>query len=776
MIMNLVNRTTLILLIVSIFYSCNSSESTVETINDFNKAVANAQPGDEIVLKNGVWTDAEFLFEANGTAEQPITLKAEEKGKVFIEGESNLSIAGSHLVIEGLVFRNGYTPSNEVISFMKDDGVYAYNTRLTECVIDNFNHSERFETNTWVAIYGKNNRVDHCYFVDKRNQGVTLTVRLIDTLCQNNNHVIDHNYFGYRQNLGSNGGETMRIGTSHYSLSNSGTVVEANYFDRCDGEVEIVSNKSCGNIFKNNTFFECRGTLSYRHGNDNISEGNFFLGNGKDNTGGIRIINKRNKAINNYFYGLKGYRFGGALVIMNGVPNSPINRYHQVVGGEFMNNSFIDCDHIQLCAGSDAERSLAPADSKIEGNLFYHSSKDKIFTVYDDISGIAFKNNYVSSNIQPLKVDGVDKAELALKLNENNIYVLQNSDLSNVGCTLKAPVANSSNTGVSWYPIEEKEMAFGTGNKITVEPGLNTLVDAIENSKSGDVIVLKGGQEYKVKKKIQIGHPITIISDSDEKPLIRSGKSSLFTIENGGSLKLNGLAFDGQYALDKSGNTIISTSPYSMNRNYKLIVEDCHVYDLDINHSFSFIKVFKNTKADSLVIRNCVFENVTGDVVALNKETEELGIYNAEYVIYENSVFKDVQGTALNVLRGGSDESTFAPIVSVNHCVFDNVGHGKRNKIKSSLYFHGVQVLSVSNSIFTDSKPVQLYLTNGEPITTITNCSFDVSNGIISNNQPYTKKKIYQVAPEFAEGSYTLSSDSKLIGAATDGNNIGLRN
>ena len=31
----------------------------------------------------------------------------------------------------------------------------------------------------------------------------------------------------------------MRIGTSHYSLSYSNSIVEHNYFDRCDGEHEI---------------------------------------------------------------------------------------------------------------------------------------------------------------------------------------------------------------------------------------------------------------------------------------------------------------------------------------------------------------------------------------------------------------------------------------------------------------------------------------------------------------------------------------------------------
>ena len=55
--------------------------------------------------------------------------------------------------------------------------------------------------------------------------------------------------------FGSNGGETLRIGTSHYSLSDSFTVVENNYFERTNGEVEIISVKSGKNQIRNNVFF-----------------------------------------------------------------------------------------------------------------------------------------------------------------------------------------------------------------------------------------------------------------------------------------------------------------------------------------------------------------------------------------------------------------------------------------------------------------------------------------------------------------------------------------
>ena len=43
--------------------------------------------------------------------------------------------------------------------------------------------------------------------------------------------------------------------------------MEQNFFDRCDGELEIISSKSCDNIYRGNTFLNCAGMLTLRHGN-----------------------------------------------------------------------------------------------------------------------------------------------------------------------------------------------------------------------------------------------------------------------------------------------------------------------------------------------------------------------------------------------------------------------------------------------------------------------------------------------------------------------------
>ena len=157
-------------------FTPSPSSNLVHTVEEFEAKLKQVQPGDSIVLANGVWTDAELLFEANGTAENPITLTVEEMGKVILSGESNLRIAGDHLIVKGLVFKNGHTPTNAVISFRKSREKMANNCRLTECVIDNYNNPERQVQDYWITIFGKNNRIDHNHIAGKKNLGVTMIV------------------------------------------------------------------------------------------------------------------------------------------------------------------------------------------------------------------------------------------------------------------------------------------------------------------------------------------------------------------------------------------------------------------------------------------------------------------------------------------------------------------------------------------------------------------------------------------------------------------------
>ena len=695
----------------------------VDTPTTYEMALKRVKAGDSIVLANGTWNNFEILFKGEGSKQKPITLKAQTKGKVFLTGQSNLRLAGKYLVVSGLVFKNGYTPSSEVISFRKNKNELAFNSRVTEVVIDNFSNPDRFESDYWVGIYGQYNRFDHNHLVGKRNKGVTVAVRLTTENSQENHHRIDHNYFGPRPIFGSNGGETLRIGTSHHSLTNSFTTVENNYFDRCNGEVEIVSVKSGKNNIVNNTFFESRGTLTLRHGNGNLIENNVFFGNGVDHTGGIRVINRDQIVRNNYLEGLTGYRFGSGLTIMNGVPNSSINRYHQVVNAQIENNTLINIDHVHLAAGSDAERSAVPKNSVIKNNLFFNDTGKAPFSVFDDISGITFSNN-ISNKLTDNKIaSGITEKNLVLQRADNGLlYPISDND--GIGVSKNLQPTQKNQTGTSWYAKAEPDVAFESGKTTTVKAGGESLYKAIKQANSGDILILDDGN-YTIDKIVKLDKTVSIKAKNRHQVTLEFGRSTLFEINNGGSLSIDGVVVSGKSSADYSGNTFVRTAKWGMFKNYRFAMKNSVIKDLNVNHSFHFLDSGSRAFAQSIDVENNIFENITGDIFRLNKEIDDLGIYNVEYLNVINNTFRNVEGMLVNLYRGGSDESTFGPHILLKDNTINNVGNGKRNKSKSAIILHGVQVSTIESNTFVKSGLINIEHTVGEPKTSVKNNTFN---------------------------------------------------
>ncbi len=721
----------LTLALVAIALAANQArgaETLVGNQQEYGAAVESAEPGDTIILANGVWRDFEILFTGHGRAGEPITLTAETRGEVIISGRSNLRLAGEHLVVSGLVFRDGHTPTNTVIAFRRTRGDLARHSRVTETVIDHFNNPERFETDFWVMMYGRHNRFDHNHLEGKSNAGVTMAVRLDSEESRRNHHRIDHNYFGPRPVLGSNGGETLRIGTSAWSRMNSFTVVENNYFDRCNGEVEIISSKSGGNVFRGNVFHESQGTLTLRHGHGNTVENNVFLGNRVSHTGGIRVINRDQAVRNNYLQGLTGHRFGGALVVMNGVPNSPINRYDQVDGAIIENNSIIDSDHIELAAGSDEERSAPPINSVFRSNLVHNSDDRSIFSAYDDLSGIDFQANVIHESVAPEANppepgDEFVYSSIALRRSANGLLHPASEEFNGIGVPRDLAVLDREATGVSWYPKPGPEVRFGFGQTREIDPGLDSIFDAVAEARAGDTISLSPG-EYLESKIVVVDRPLAILAPTGE-ATIEFERTALFEIVDGGGLRLDGLTLSGKSAPDVTGNSAIRTSRYSMVSPYVLELENVTVSDLNSNHSFNFFSPAKHTFASLIQIANSRFRNITGDVLALELETEDIGIYNAETVTIRDSTFENIEGALANVYRGGTDESTFGPHFELRASTLLSVGNGSRNATNASVRLHGAQHVEIIDNTLSGSKPIRITTIVGDPVNTLDRNRFE---------------------------------------------------
>ncbi|MHC4173472.1 MAG: polysaccharide lyase 6 family protein [Planctomycetota bacterium] len=345
-----------------------AEEYLVENTAELKAAVAKAGPGDAIVMREASWSNVTIHFQGKGTEKSPIILRAQNSGKVVIAGTSSLKIDGEYLVVDGLVFKNGQPNTGKLISFGSSSRP-SHHCRLTNTAIMDYNNPDRKKKYYWVSLYGTHNRVDHCLFSEMKNIGVTVVVWIGDD-DPPNYHRIDHNFFDRRPEGDGNGYETLRIGDSKRSMKNSHTTAEYNLFSQCDGETEIISNKACENTYRHNTFVNCKGMLTLRHGNRCVVEGNFFFGAGNDGTGGIRVMGEGHRIINNYLQDVGATDYHAAISLMNGVPDSPLNRYFQVKDCIIAHNTLVNTKWSITSGGNhDKGAPLPPEDTLIANNL-----------------------------------------------------------------------------------------------------------------------------------------------------------------------------------------------------------------------------------------------------------------------------------------------------------------------------------------------------------------------------------------------------------------------
>jgi poly(beta-D-mannuronate) lyase len=711
--MRLKKNSCLLLLSLLGYYAV--ATTSVNSIEALHKAVKSARPGDIITLANGMYANVKIKIFAKGTEKEPIIIKAETPGKVFISGKSSLSMAGEYIEIHGLYFTDGYSEGN-VIEFRNGKEI-ATHCRLTHCVIDDYNADHRATENTWIRLYGRHNRIDHNTFSRKLNHGCLLVVELNEERSRQNFHRIEYNIFGHRANLGSNGGETIRVGNALYSLTESNTIITNNYFEYCDGEVEIVSIKAGHNEVSYNTFFESAGVVALRHGNYNHVFNNTFLGNGKAYTGGIRVVNEGHKIHDNYLYKLTGRRFYAALAIMNGVPNSLPNRYHQVKNTDIYNNTWVDCDHLELGTGSDFERTAVPENIQLYDNIFYNKKAQKPFTALDDISGFTFKNNVVNLSDASFQEKG---------FSHKNISEPKNTTQS---------VAREK-CGASWFSIPHPVNIELSGKITAVPGGQNTLLEAVQSSHPGDILLLTADR-YLTDQSIEIDHYLRIEKSSSLKnnPIIQyngnKGKTAMLTIADGGRLEINGLDFDGSPVDGKSTPWAAIATADKMRGTYSAFISNCSFYTMNEGSSNPF-KARPTTMADTLIFENCYFHDLSGDAIFLAAEKEDVGKYNAAYVGITNCRWHKVLGCALNLYRGGNDESTTGPELNMQHCSFDDVNNREQGSVVRLI---GVQIVHLDNLSFNDSGRGGCAIRFEErrwDLISIGNCSFNNSGGIKS--------------------------------------------
>ena len=141
-------------------------------------------------------------------------------------------------------------------------------------------------------------------------------------------------------------------------------------------------------------------------------------------------------------------------------------------------------------------------------------------------------------------------------------------------------------------------------------------------------------------------------------------------------------------------------------------------------------------------------------------------------MIFDNTVFQNIEQWALDFLRGGNDESTLGGNLLIDHCIFDNV-YSKENQ--TMIRQKGLITIAVKNSIFCNSlakSPIKL---EGR-YNTINNCNVYDAGKISTSAGAKVGEGMIYADPKFEKKTfYQLSSKSPLIGKADDGKNIGLK-
>ena len=436
------------------------SQTTHNITNPNQLSGLTLDAGDTVVLADGTYSSDERIkfSPSTGTVNSPITFRSLTPGGVKFTGGLQIDIGGDYVIVDGFHWKGGYGASN-FIQF-RDGSNYANYSTIQNCAIDGLTvNPNDEETGTsvkhrWIVLYGTHNTVINCSFMNKTNAGATVLVELQyngeDDPCAIVGHTISNNYF-YKYSktdtslTNAGDSETIRLGSSGDQNVNSNTKVSNNYFVEADGENEIITNKSKNNIFINNTFRRCRGSLVLRHGSDALVDGNYFLGEDVEGTGGIRITDSNHIITNNYIQDC-----------INVNSQAQWNNGITFIGGG--DNNAVLCTSANSTNGYQKVENIILSNNTIVNTnspLYYNTSKgstDPTGTVENNLIYFAESNSNITSVING------NYNELGTVLTyAENIYSGTDLGFSTLGF--------SEETGITANAVDEIFTFSGTGSE-----------------------------------------------------------------------------------------------------------------------------------------------------------------------------------------------------------------------------------------------------------------------------------------------------------------------
>ncbi|MGA1194899.1 MAG: polysaccharide lyase 6 family protein [Candidatus Latescibacterota bacterium] len=365
---------TIVMICLAILIYTEQTHSTespimVKSETEFQTAVNNAKPGDEIVIANGLYPDWDITISSKGTESAPIIIRAQTPQGVTLTDESTFKVSGEYITIQDFRFEDCRLLDSCVLL------ENALDVRVTACVFEG-----AFGRAPVIGIKGQSVgcRIDHCRFIKPEARSIQISVRGEKSPMRTR---IDHNLFQDVPPIPSgNGRETIQIGQNQptWGWFSPMSIVEYNTFLRCDGEIEIISNKSSRNIYRHNLFKDCKGELVMRGASHCTIEGNRF----ENCTGGIRLSGTHHRVENNLI--LNSPKIG--IQLRYGMTKELGGHYQAVGYCLIKNNTIINSGTVGLYVGSSKNSdagekgiaTIAPYSNQIVNNIISNNQGEVV--------------------------------------------------------------------------------------------------------------------------------------------------------------------------------------------------------------------------------------------------------------------------------------------------------------------------------------------------------------------------------------------------------------
>ena len=333
----------------------------VGNLTDLTNDISLAQPGDQIILANGVYNNTNTInISCAGTATQPVLIAAQSVGGAQIAGTAGFYFSGaSYVTVQGFFFT--YSNNNQN-GLQIDTG--SSHCRITRNI---------FQTDPiqyWCFVQGDDTEVDHNLFRNKSAKGEYITVEgnsasltFPQRLWAHDNDLFNNHYSG------GNGGESTRVGTGTFKLLSAWAVVENNLYEQANGDSEAISIKTSDNVIRYNTITNnFQGTISLRQGCRNRIEGNFIL-----NADGMKFYADDHLIINNYLQGvISGIQFGaGDWAEITDSDNNATGPHAAAHRARVEFNTMVNC---LVNFDLNNQGSYIPTDCIVENNILQGNS------------------------------------------------------------------------------------------------------------------------------------------------------------------------------------------------------------------------------------------------------------------------------------------------------------------------------------------------------------------------------------------------------------------